>query len=235
MDSSGWNYFRALLAEYDRKPNLQLEESGFYNFFQHPRVRAVRTLNEILFLHDPERACAGKQFYLGTYPWGHWSRVASQVGGKPYGVYYDLVEGRITRDLWGYRRNPWYEPGDPYPLRIEWDQTLALYRSIKTGYRPFWNGSLPEVTLMVRRDGEMRAVRYNGQHRLAILGHLGRQELMVTAGSQSLGLVREEDVENWYYVQNKYCTPEEALSIFHAFFELNGRERIRSLGLPQMY
>jgi len=48
-------------------------------------------------------------------------------------------------------------------------------------------------------------------------------------------IVRETDVERWHYVKQGLCTPDEALDIFHAFFELNGRERITSLGLPSVY
>jgi hypothetical protein len=48
-------------------------------------------------------------------------------------------------------------------------------------------------------------------------------------------IVRETEVENWYYVKHGFCTPEDALEIFHAFFELNGRERIAYLGLPTGY
>ncbi len=76
----------------------------------------------------------------------------------------------MTRDLHGYRRNPWYEPGDTYPLQVEWKWSIELYRSIKGGlFRPLRYGSFPSVVLLVRRDGEIRGVRYNGQHRLAIL------------------------------------------------------------------
>jgi hypothetical protein len=164
---------------------------------------------------------------------------------------------KATRDLYGYRRNLWYRPGDSHPLEMEWTKTIQLYQSIKSGYHPFLSGALPEVTLLVRRDGEMRAMRYNGQHRLAILSLLGYKKitaLVPSAAAISAELaswptmsllpkiiypreviVREEEVEDWHYVKHGHCTPEQALEIFHAFFELNGRERITYLGLPAVY
>src|SRR5262249_39118354 len=132
--------------------------------------RSVRHLNDLLFLHDPKkRARTGEfKFYLGTYPWG------DHVGGGPWGYHHDQIENRMTRDLYGCRGNIWYEPGDTYPIEREWNKTIAVYNSVKAyGYRPLTSGGLPEVTLLVRRDGAIRAMRYNGQHRLSVLSHIG--------------------------------------------------------------
>lgn len=249
----GWNYFRALVAEYEKNPEIKLENSTFFRFFQDERIKSVRYLNDVLFLHDPDKRSRsdGFKFYLGTYPWG------DHVGGGPWGHHYDELERKATRDLYGYRRNLWYRPGDRHPIEIEWKKTIELYHSVKSGYRPLISGDLPEVTLLVRRDGEMRAVRYNGQHRFSALSYLGYEKttvLIPSASSISDSLatwpsvstlpkivherevvVREAEVEDWYYVKHGLCTPEQALEIFHAFFELNGRERIAYLGLPTVY
>ena len=52
---------------------------------------------------------------------------------------------------------------------------------------------------------------------------------------ESIKVVHESDVEQWYYVRRGSCSPEEALKIFDAFFELDGSERAASLGLPRNY
>jgi hypothetical protein len=249
--TEGWNYFRAAVAEYERHPELELEDSIFYRFFQHERVRAVRYLNDLLFLHRPELRDCGFQFALGTYPWG------DHVGGGPWGHHFDHATGHSTRDLYGQRANIWYQPGDPPPLRLEWEQTIRAFEKLRDGYRPLRAGQLPEVTLLVRRNGEYRAVRYNGQHRLAVLSHLGRKRLTVLVPSaRSINaelalwpsasalpkvvtngeiIVRETAVNDWHYVKQGLCSPEQALEFFHAFFELNGRERIVCLDLPAIY
>lgn len=233
----GWHYFRALLAEYDQNPDVALEATTFYRLFQDERVRRVRYLNDLLFLHDPDRRAnpTDCKFYFGTYPWGDWGKRESQVGGKPFGYYYDLMEGQSTRDMYGYRCNPWYQPGDPYPLRIEWDKTVRLYQSLQKGYFPLLYGSIPTVILLVKRNGDMRAVRREGNHRLSILSHLGHTTLTVAVAPHSVEVIREDDVEQWIYVQRRLCSPEQALAIFNAYFELNGRERIEYLGLPALY
>jgi hypothetical protein len=249
----GWNYFRALVAEYEQNPHISLERSTFFRFFQHEQVRSVRYLEDLLFLHDGGRRSRDDRFkfYLGTYPWG------DHVGGGPWGSYYDRLEQQTTRDLYGYRRNPWYEPADRHPLENEWKHTIQLYSSIRRGYHPLKYGYLPEVTLLVRRNGDIRAVRYNGQHRFSILSHLGRRNVTVLVPSarsisnslvswpstsklpkvinEGQVVVRESEVEDWYYVKHGYCSREHALEIFHAFFDLNGRERLSHLGLPSVY
>jgi hypothetical protein len=250
---AGWHYLRALVAEYDRNPGLRLEESTFWQFFQHERVRSVRYLNDLLYLHDDERRDRGGEFrfYLGTYPWG------DHVSGGPWGIEFDRVEGGSTRDIYGDSRNPWYEPGARRPLELEWQTTIATYDSVRRSYRPWLHRSVPRVTLLVRRDGEFRAVRYDGQHRLASLAQLGREATWVVVPSaRAIGaeladwptasrapkvvgegdvVVHEDDVESWYYVREGLCSPEQALRIFDAFFELDGSERLRALGLPRSY
>ena len=247
----GWNYFRALVAEYEADPGIAVENTTFFRFFQHERVRSVRYLNDVLFLHDPDKRDRGFQFYLGTYPWG------DHVGGGPWGYYFDQSAGKKTRDLYGYRRNLWHRPGDTYPVHIEWKKTTELYSALKSGYQPLIAGDLPEVTLLVRRDGAIRALRYNGQHRFSVLSHLGHKTILALIPSiRSINesllswssfsplpkivdrrevIVRDSEVEDWPYVKRGLCAPADALAIFHAFFDLNGRERIASLGLPSVY
>jgi hypothetical protein len=251
--AAGWHYLRALIAEYDRDPGVRLEDTTFWRFFQHERVRSVRYLNDVLYLHDADRReqPGDFRFYLGTYPWG------DHVSGGPWGIHFDQVEGRRTRDIYGDGRNPWYEPGTRTPLEIEWKETIRTYESVRKGYRPWLHGSVPEVTLLVRRDGDFRAIRYNGQHRLASLAHLGRQRVSVlvpSANSITAELaswptastapkvvterdvvVHRDEVEEWYYVKQGLCTADQALEIFDAFFDLDGSERLSALGLPRAY
>jgi hypothetical protein len=223
----GWNSYCALLAEYEQNPEIELEQTTFFRFFNDEKISTVRYLNDLLFLHDPQKRdrTAGYQFYLGTWPWGGLTPADSLVGGTPFGKHYDRLEGKRTRDLWGYGRNLWYDPQDSYTLQSEWDLTLQHYASLKRGYFPLLYRSFPRVALLVRRDGERRALIVDGHHRLAILSYLGVREVTVEVTQ----VVEESQVEQWYYVQQGHCQPEAALEIFTAFFELNGRERLTYL------
>jgi hypothetical protein len=236
LGAKGWHYFRSLVAEYEHDPTVELDETVFVEFFQHPEIRSVRYLDDLLFLHDASmRAWDGHKFYLGTYPWGDWKHDHANHGGKPFGFYYDEVENTNTRDLYGYQRNPWYRPGDLYPLQIEWHHTLALYKSMKKGYQPARYGSFPSVVVLLRTDGEMRAVRDEGHHRLCLLAHFGHEKVTVALEPESVQVVDEREVEEWYYVKRGVCPPERALAIFYAFFEQDGSERVDYLGIPRAY
>lgn len=227
----GWHYLRALLAEYERDPSQEAESSAYFRFFTHERLQAARYLEDVLFFGES----AEDGFYFGTYPWGDWTASDARVGGLPFGHHYDAVEGGDTRDLYGYRRNPWYRPGDTYPLAIERRRTIELYRSLREGYRPSLYRTLPTVVLLARSDGAVRAVRHRGHHRLATLAHLGHESVTVELHAESVKVVHESDVERWHYVANGRCAPEHALRIFHAFFDLDGSERAAALGLPKPY
>jgi hypothetical protein len=223
----GWNYYCELIAEHEHHPQRLLQQTQFHQFFQTPEIVAVRQLEDILFLHQPEKQNdPGRySFFLGTYPWGGLSDPQDYPEGTPFGWYYDQLTGAMTRDLWGYRQTLWYKPDDNFTLGLEWNYTLQNYYSLKQGYRPLLYGSFPSVTVLVRANGAMRAIMVDGHHRLCILRHLGYEQVTVEVKQ----VVKETDVENWHYVKQGICRSEQALEIFHAFFELTGQERVQHL------
>lgn len=235
----GWHYFRSLVAEFEKNPEIRLEDTIFFRFFQHEKIKSVRYVNDLLFLHNPNKSSqvGNFNFYFSMCPWGDWSKDCSFSGlFQPWGYHHDLIEGKMTRDLFGYRRNIWYETSDRYPLEQEFYYFKYIYNSIKNrGYSPVWFGNLPAVVLFVRCNGEWLAVKYDGHHRLTVLSHLGYDKVTVSISPESIGVVREAEVEQWYYVRIGLCTTEQALEIFNAYFELNGRERLEYLGLPSVY
>jgi hypothetical protein len=238
LSREGWNFYRDLVTECAKKNDVNLESTTFFKFFQTKQLGSVCYLNDLLFMHDPERrerSCQnGFKFYLGTYPWGGWSKAESCIGGTPFGHHYDRIEEKMTKDLWGYGRNPFYEPKDRYTLECELKVMKNLYHSLRKGYQPRKYG-FPGVTLLVRRNGEIRAVMVGGHHRLSILSHLGYKKLTVLLHSSCIEKVYESEVEQWYYVSRGICSSAQALEIFNAYFDLNGRERLSYLGLTSVY
>jgi hypothetical protein len=229
LDADGWNYYGALLADYGKDPQVPLEATTFFRFFQHACINSIRYLEDALFFHEPERRISenGFRFYLGTYPWGGLTEAASLAGGTPFGWYYDRVEARSTRDLWGYGKTLWYQPNDRYTIECEWDLTTQQFRCLQHGYHPWLHLSTPTVTVLVRQDGDKRAIIVDGHHRLSILSCLGYDQVRVEVLQQ----VEEAEVDQWYYVKRGDCSRQQALEIFHAFFRLNGRERLVYLNL----
>ena len=181
LSPEGWNYYRSLIAEYDKNPEIALESSSFFRFFQDERINTVRYLNDILFIHQPQKGSSQNafNFYLGTYPWGGLTKADSLEGGKPFGWHYDHMENKRTRDQWGHRRSLWYKPNERSTLEYEWIYTIQNYDAIKGGYRPLVHGFFPSVALLIRRNGAIRAVVVDGHHRLSCLSHLGFDRITV--------------------------------------------------------
>lgn len=225
----GWNPYYSLLEEFTNNPDISLEETTFFQFFNHPEMNSIQHLEDLLWIHQGEKLLdqTGFKFYLGTLPWGGITLEESELGGTPYGWYYDQVEGKMTKAVWGYGRNLWYQPDDRYTLENEWNLTIKMFRALQKGYYPLWHLSYPGVTLLVLQNGELRALIGDGHHRLAVLSFLGVEKVAVNVRQ----IVYETEVENWYYVKNGSCYRENALKIFHAFFSINGSERANNLGL----
>jgi len=233
LDSDGWNYYGALLADYGKNPNIPLEATTFFRFFQHACINSIRYLEDVLFFHEPQGRMDEKRFrfYLGTYPWGGLTETASLVGGTPFGWYYDRVEERSTRDLWGYGKTLWYQPNDRHTIECEWDLTTKQFCCLQHGYHPWLHLSVPAVTMLIRHDGDRRAIIVDGHHRLSILSYLGYDQVRVEVMQQ----VEEAEVDQWYYVKRGDCSRQQALEIFNAFFRLNGRERLAYLNLDELH
>jgi hypothetical protein len=229
LDSDGWNYSAALIREHLDRPGVRMDQTLFYRFFQDPRLNALRSLDDILYLHDPARAAqpGRAHLHLGTYPWGGITEEDRLTGGTPFGWYYDSIAGTSTRDLWGTAATLWYQPNDLEALTKEWDKTIALYRSLKAGYHPLRRLSFPSVTLLARHDGQRRAIMGNGHHRMTVLACLGYHDVTV----EVIQVIEETRVDDWHYVRTGHCSRQQALETFNAFFTLNGGERLQHLGL----
>lgn len=223
--ASGWQPLRALLSE----PPQPFEETAYARFFSAPTTQRVGTLNDLLFLHDPDRGRCLPQLWLGTYPWG--GLTAGDCAGTPFGWAYDAATGADTAALWGRHRTPWYRPGDPSTMAIDVARTLELAASIEaSGYAPWRARGWPRVCLLERAGGERRALVIDGHHRLGVLAHLGARRVRVDVDR----VVRERDVERWPMVRDARCSADDARQIFHAFFDLDGRERFRAVTRSQM-
>lgn len=209
---TGWNCLTALLREYRFNPRLGYRDSVLYRFHQRYQPGDMFTLVE----HRPG-VCFRPP--VGVFPWASFYLEASRTGGRPKDPRFSRVLGPSSDQL------------------IEWEfaQTVHLYERIRRrGYRPWTHesGFLTGV-LLVRRDGARRFVVIDGTHRCAILSVLGYEEIAARYAPGCYRTLHEDDVEGWYYVQRGHCSREDALAYFHAFFELDGSERARSLGLIQ--
>ena len=222
LSAGGWHPLVEALQNYDRQPLQPVETTRFGRFFLDEKTNAVRNLND---LFDLTRRPAGfgslPPFWLGTYPWGGLDADAIGGPGPAFGWAHDEALGVDTADLWGHGRTLWYRPANRHTISNERHLTVELYRSIRRRYSPVKARGFPRVTLLVGEDGRRRAVIVDGHHRLAVLAHLGARAVTV----EIEGAIEVGRVDQWYYVRNGHCTPDEAMRFFDAFFVLDGSER----------
>jgi len=230
----GWNYLASIIDDYESGKGDLIHEYKIYKFFNHPEIKRIKYLNDILFLHDPSLHKSGDyKFYFGTYPWGCCWKDTKSIGGRPWGHQYDQDTGSNTSELWGKKTNIWYKPGGIEEIQYEWKKTIRLYNKIKkNGYKPFLRGDFPLVFFLINKKGEKRAIRFNGQHRLSILGYLkGHSSVRVIVPKESVEYIYEDNLDEWYYVKKGLCSKDLALRIFYAYFLLDGSERMEYLDL----
>lgn len=96
------------------------------------------------------------------------------------------------------------------------------------GYRPWaYGNSFIEGVFLYRRNGERRFVVLQGNHRLAILAHLGARSVQVRSAPGHLASVRERDLERWPLVLSGLCDRGSAQRIFDLYFTEDGAHVLR--------
>lgn len=228
---SGWNIYTSIIADYEKNPEIELRETQMFKFFNKDEVKSAAYTNDLLFLGDEVRGPRDQEylFYLGTWPWGGMSETESMHGGTPYGIHYDRIENKSTKELWGYGRNPFYDTTDIFPLEFEMNLTIDIYESIKRGYNPLYHNLFPSVVILLKENGQYRAISRDGDHRVAALSMTGTKSFF----AEITYVIKEAEADDWYYVRNGFCSKEFALEIFDAYFKLNGRERLEYLSLDK--
>jgi hypothetical protein len=107
-----------------------------------------------------------------------------------------------------------------------------LYESIqRTGYQPLtYPNSYVGGTWLVAEDGSRRFVVMQGNHRMAILAHLGAKQIEVRTIAQARATVRERDLDSWKHVRSGLCSRQHARRVFRYFFDNTGWQVAKALG-----
>jgi len=208
---TGWNYLVAQLQQFDRGGVPALEETLLYRYHQRYQPRDMSDL--------PQAAGMQVQFQpgLSIYPWGSFRIEDSRKGG-------------VVKDA---RSSRFYGPSTAALVAQDVANLQDLYQALKTqGYRPWRRGNtFIGGVFLERDDGARRFVVLQGNHRTAVLAHLGHRTMTARYLNDHFRCIREKDLDRWYYVRSGQCSPADARAYFHAYFQADGRERARRLGL----
>lgn len=193
----GWQHLRKTLEEYDADPDREARDTTLYAYLTRFCPTTICDLVDWP-LDEPVLP-------LFVYPWGT----------------FKIGETRSPKDAASSR---FCGPSSPEFATEEYARTIRLYEAMKgVGYRP-WDFSNTFIggTMLTRRDGARRFVVLQGNHRLAILAHLGVTQLPVRDVKGYVPVVREADAAKWPLVADGTCRVDTALKIFNLYFESNG-------------
>jgi len=192
FDASGWHHLRQTLAEVDARPGIDIRDTTLHRFLTEFCPPTFSLLLPPTVVDRP--------LPLFVYPWG------TLAANK------DAAKSRFCG------------PSSDGFVAEEFKRTMALYRQLKsTGYRPFrYPNSFISGTWLIANDGRKRFIVLQGNHRLAILAHIGVQDLTVRPVPGAIKEVRESEFSHWPLVRSGQCSPEHALAAFRLFFENDG-------------
>lgn len=205
----GWHYLVELLKEYDTNRELQFDKSVIKKFHSH--YKPQNGYDFVRHYADDVQFCPP----FGIFPWGTFVADSNVDGGAAK----DPVRTRFCG------------PSSDELIKSEFENTIGIFKSIREeGYQP-WRRTFVSGTFLKRNNGDLRYVVTQGNHRMAVLSHLGYESVLVRELPLQYKTINEEDVDSWYYVRNGECSREDALAYFNAYFELSGFEQAGSVCL----
>lgn len=201
---AGWHHIRRTLQEYDSDPSLKVRDSTMWRYLSDFRPDSISSLAGV---------SGESPLPLFEYPWGTFS--GSYVRGPK-----DPLKSRFCG------------PSEQAFIEEEFDRTLSLYASLRrTGYRPdTYPNAYIGGTWLVAEDGRRRFVVMQGNHRMAVLSHLGLRDIAVRNVRQARTAVRESELPQWEKVRRGECSAGHARRVFHYFFENTGWQVAQAIG-----
>ena len=197
------------LKEFDKGKKLEIKDSILYKFHERYLPKDMSNL--------PTSAGFDVSFKpgLSIYPWGSFNERKSMTGGTVKDAY----------------RTRFYGPSSFELIKKDFHNLLNLYEYMKVhGYRPwYFKNAFIGGTFLEREDGEKKFVVLQGNHRTAILAHLGYEQVRTRYLRGYYTCIREKDLNDWFYVKSGQCSIDDARVYFNTFFKLNGTERARTM------
>jgi hypothetical protein len=207
--ADGWHYLVEVLRQIDRNPDLPAERSllaAFHDRFQPTSASHILAGQAQSVDFTPP---------LGVMPWG-------KVTGS-------ADDPAIVAKDWTNSR--WYGPSSLNVVRDEYDRLRRAYASIRQhGYAP-WRWGFIGGQFLHAADGSYRYVILQGNHRAAILAHLGAASCVVRLVEGRDPIIQEAALHRWPYVRSGACTADDARAYFRAYFTTSGREQARAFRL----
>ncbi|MCA0754944.1 hypothetical protein KP806_07765 [Paenibacillus sp. N4] len=202
--ANGWHYSGATIKQYILNPQLTYNDSIlkiYYEKFQ------PKSLIEALFIKNNKITIPNDEQWPAL-PWLH-------VAYKP--------------------RNSNYQHFGPNPDhygKTEFSKTIDLYKKLsKNGYQPKSHRDGFIRGYFLKHYDDYRFVVSGGQHRIAALAMLGYKNIEVKIQPSYQRVIDIQKVHKWINVRNNKYNQEEAIQIFNLYFNENGKNKAKKIGI----
>ncbi|MAM71947.1 MAG: hypothetical protein CMP91_12475 [Gammaproteobacteria bacterium] len=200
----GWHHIKITLQEYDSIGILYPEESTLWLYLKKFIPTSISVLAGV---NDVDT------FPVFTYPWALFEKNGMPVTKCP-------------------EKSRFCGPSSDQFIKDEFIRIINLYQRIKQyGYRPnlYPNSYISGIWLLAN-DGSKRFIVTQGNHRMAVLSHMGINKLPVRVKPGKSSMVYEKDIPKLPKVKSGLCSQEHAQKIFDYFFENDGHNLARMIG-----
>jgi len=193
---NGWNHIIETLKEYDNNPNIDYKDTSLYDFLKYFKPESISDLTNNHYENKIE------MFY---FPWG-----------SPY------KKSNLKRKI--ILQSRFCGPSTDEFIKKEFDDIIYLYKKLKhEGYKPhIYPNSFIIGTWLVSEDKESVFIVFGGNHRMAILSHIGLKKIKVRTHKMLIRKVYQSQLQSWPLVINNECSIEHAKNIFNFFFQKRG-------------
>lgn len=200
---NGWHHLRLALAEIDADPQIEAQDTTLWRFLKDFRPASISELV----------SNSGTNLPLFVYPWGTFQKGALESNKS-------VEESRFCG------------PSDDAFIKDEFSRLKMLYFQMKKeGYRPTtFPNTFIGGTWLIRVNGERRFIVLQGNHRMAVLAHLGYTKVAVRTMPGYISMIREKDIKKWPLVRLGLCPESHASDTFNLFFEVAGFHIAKRLG-----
>lgn len=201
FSKNGWHPIVETLKEYDQNNNIHFSDTTLWKYHKYFCPSGIGSFFKLEECEIP----------LFIYPWGTFSNGDVTTNKDP-------------------SSSRFCGPSNDQFIKQEFKRIIDLYHKLKkTGYKPTkFPNSFISGTILERSDGSRKLIVMQGNHRSAILSHLGKKSIQFRIGSNALKYVKETHSESWPLVRNNHCSNKNALQIFDNFFKEDGNH-IRKL------
>lgn len=180
-------------------------------------------------------------FYAGFPIRSFNDTVGGSIGSPAGDCYFCPWEQARIRPLSKFEHSHKAGPTPDEALPAIAERLLGVLRTIRRdGFRQLSIlGGIPQVIALEDRQGRRKYIMRDGQHRAAVLSHLGVDSMLASyplvhfahswlfralsraggAEKEYASIVREADAESWWHVRNGTVSIDDALKFFQSVFQ----------------